>query len=68
MNIMQDMYNIKISKAQKAKCVNNYRNNRLMLLKLNMSIWFNSGALNVGLMKTDKYAYYAFKTSTLYPT
>ena len=60
MNIMQEMYNIKIRNAQQAKCVNNYKKARLKLLKVNTLIWFNSGALIVDLMKTDNYVYCAF--------
>jgi len=56
MNIMPDMYNIRISNTQQAKCVNNYKNIRLMLLKVNTPIWFSSGALIIGLIKTDNYA------------
>jgi hypothetical protein len=61
---MQDMYNSKISKAQQPKCANNYKNTSLKLVKLNMSVWFKSGALNISLMKTDKYAYCAFNKYT----
>jgi hypothetical protein len=60
MNIMQDMYNIKISNNQQAKCVSNYKITRLKLLKVNTLIWFSSVALIVCLMKTDNYAYCAF--------
>ena len=59
MNIMQEMYNIKIRNAQQAKCVNNYNKARLKLLKVNTLIWFNSGALIVDLMKTDNYEHNA---------
>jgi len=48
---------IKINNTQKAKCVNNHKNIRLMLLKVNTPIWFSSGALIIGLIKTDNYAY-----------
>jgi hypothetical protein len=57
---MQDMYSIKKSNAQQAKCVNNYKSTRLKVLKVNTSILYNSVALNVGSMKTDKYAYCSF--------
>ena len=59
MNIMQEMYNIKIRNVQQAKCVNNYNKARLKLLKVNTLIWFNSGALIVDLMKTDNYEHNA---------
>ena len=35
------MYSIKLIHAQQAKCVKNYKNTRLKLLKVNASIWFN---------------------------
>jgi hypothetical protein len=41
MNITHGMYNIKLINAQQAKCVNNYKNTRLSLLKVNASIRFN---------------------------
>jgi len=64
MNITQDMYNIKINNTQQAKCANNYKNIRLMLLKVNTPICFSSGALITGLIKTDNYAYSAFNKYT----
>ena len=54
---MQEMYNTKIRNAQQTKCVNKYKKARLKLLKVNTLIWFNSGALIIGLMKTDNYVY-----------
>jgi len=64
---MQEMYNIKISTVQQAKCVSNYKNTRLKLLKVNTLIWFNSGALIVDLMKTDNYTYCAFNNKYTKP-
>ena len=57
MNVMQDVVNTKKSKTQQAKCGNNYKNTGIKVLKINTLIWFNSGSLNIGLMKTDNFAY-----------
>lgn len=64
MNIMQDMYNIKKSNTQQAKCVNNYKNTKLKLLKVNTLMWFSSDDLTSVLMKTDNYAYRGFNKYT----
>ena len=56
---MQDMYNIKISNTQQAKCVNNYKNARLKLLKVNTLMCFSSDDLTFVLMKTDNYEHNA---------
>jgi hypothetical protein len=68
MNTMKDMYNIKISNTKQAKCVNNYKNTRLKLFKVNTSIWLSSVALIIGLMKTDNYAYCAFNNKYTNPS
>jgi len=41
MNITHGMYSIKLIHAQQAKCVKNYKNTRLKLLKVSASVWFN---------------------------
>jgi hypothetical protein len=61
---MQDMYNIKINNTQQAKCVNNYKNTRLKLLKVNTPIWFSSDDLTFVLLKTDNYTYCGFNKYT----
>jgi hypothetical protein len=64
MNIIQDLYNVKISSAQQETCVNDYNNTRLKLLNVDTLIWFNSGVFRVGLMETDNYLYCAFNKYT----
>ena len=38
---MHGVYHVKIMYAQHAKLVNNYKNTKLKLLKINALIWYN---------------------------
>jgi hypothetical protein len=54
MKVMHCVDNLKIVLAQKIKCVNNYRNTKLKLLKVNATILFNKQSLIYHV--TPKYA------------
>jgi hypothetical protein len=45
MNLMHGVDNFKIVLVQKTKRVNNYRNTKLKLFKVNATIWFHKQSL-----------------------
>jgi hypothetical protein len=63
LNVMHGVDNGKTVLAQQAKCINSYKNNKLKLLTVNKTIWFNKQCQTLHV--TPKYAQIHLKDGTV---